>query len=239
VLFSQLKREIDETEEDFYGRLLEAGNKAFTEESGQTIDRKIRDQFIVRNDDATRLYLIQKCPQTAREALLFAISFQAARNFNDMVKETAVTIASTGVNSRENRAAENRKMNRKSDRRASGNSQVFFSDDYQSSSGESSRNSSRESSPEISRRSNRNNSRRSSRSNSRRSSRDISNSSRESSRDRYFSSPHGRYTDSYSGGLEPRKNELYPYSYTEGDLVFTASTGPSSLPTLTGELFGG
>jgi hypothetical protein len=75
VLFSQLKREIGETKEDFYGRLLEAGNKAFTEESGQTIDRVISDQFIVRNDDATRLYLIQICPQTSREALFITCHF--------------------------------------------------------------------------------------------------------------------------------------------------------------------
>jgi hypothetical protein len=262
VLFTQLKREIGETQEDYYSRLLEAGNKAFTEESGATIDRMIRDQFMVRNDDKTRLYLIEKSPQTAREALSLAISFQAAHSFNDTMKDAAVTIASTEVNNgenRENRANTGNRMQERNsdnrnfrvsfnnerqsrnrndgqnrsressrdrswdrsrqDRRESGNSQVFFSDDYQSSSGESSRNSSRESSPESSRRSNRNNSRRSSRSNSRRSSRGRSwNSSREGSRDRYFSSPHGRYTYSYSGGLEPREDELYPYSYTEGNL---------------------
>jgi hypothetical protein len=33
------------------------------------------------------LYLTQKGPQTAKEALSLAISFQAARSFNDMVKK--------------------------------------------------------------------------------------------------------------------------------------------------------
>jgi hypothetical protein len=101
VLFTQLKREIGETQEDYYSRLLEADKKAFTDESGATIDRMIRDQFMVRNDDKTRLYLIEK--STAREALSLAISFQAAHSFNDTMKDAAVTIASTEVNGEENR----------------------------------------------------------------------------------------------------------------------------------------
>ena len=101
VLFTTLKREGDETQENYYSRLLEVGNKAFTEENALTIDRMIRDQFMVKNDDKTRLYLIEKAPKTAKEALSLAISFQAAHSFNEAMKDSALTVATTDVNGNE------------------------------------------------------------------------------------------------------------------------------------------
>jgi hypothetical protein len=98
VLFTTLKREVGETHEDYYSRLLEVGNKAFTEENALTIDRMIRDQFMVKNDDKTRLYLIEKAPKTAKEALSLAISFQAAHSFNEAMKDSALTVATADVN---------------------------------------------------------------------------------------------------------------------------------------------
>jgi hypothetical protein len=166
---------------------LEAGNKAFTEESGATIDRMIRDQFMVRNDDKTRLHLIEKSPQTAREALSLAISFQAAHSFNDTMKDAAVTIASTEVNNgenRENRANRptgNRTQERNIDNR---NFRFSFNDERQSRNrtGNYGQNRSRENSRD----------------------RSWERSSRQDIRERYFSGPRER-----DGGNRDRSRERY------------------------------
>jgi hypothetical protein len=101
VLFTMLKREVGETHEDYYSRLLDYGNKAFTEETALTIDRMIRDQFMVRNDDKTREHLIGKAPKTSREALSLAIAFQAAQTFTETLKDNTITISATEINENE------------------------------------------------------------------------------------------------------------------------------------------
>lgn len=95
-----MKREVGEIQEDYYSRLLEHGNKAFIEENVDTIDRMIKDQFMVKNGEKTRKYLIEKGTKTAKEALSLAISFQAAKSFDEILKDTAVTIATTDINNK-------------------------------------------------------------------------------------------------------------------------------------------
>jgi hypothetical protein len=114
VLFTMLKREVGETHEDYYSRLLDYGNKAFTEETALTIDRMIRDQFMVRNDDKTREHLIGKAPKTSREALSLAIAFQAAQTFTETLKDNTITISATEINENEFRRTD-RQTTSKSD----------------------------------------------------------------------------------------------------------------------------
>jgi hypothetical protein len=144
VLFTTMKREVGETQEDYYSRLLEVGNKAFTEENALTIDRMIRDQFMVKNDDKTRLYLIEKAPKTAKEALSLAISFQAAHSFNEAMKDSALTVATADVNGNEpdTRVAERgdtpmdrRDRSSSRDRNYRRNQHVFFDNDRPQSDG--------------------------------------------------------------------------------------------------------
>jgi hypothetical protein len=144
VLFTTMKREVGETQEDYYSRLLEVGNKAFTEENALTIDRMIRDQFVVKNDDKTRLYLIEKAPKTAKEALSLAISFQAALSFNDAMKDSALTVATVDVSGNEpdSRVAgrgdtpmDRRDRSSSRDRIYKRNQHVFLDNDRQQSDG--------------------------------------------------------------------------------------------------------
>jgi enamine deaminase RidA (YjgF/YER057c/UK114 family) len=114
VLFTMLKREVGETQEDYYSRLLDYGNKAITEETALTIDRMIRDQFMVRNDDKTREHLIGKAPKTSRNALSLAIAFQAAQTFTETLKDNTITISATEINENEFRRTD-RKDTSKSD----------------------------------------------------------------------------------------------------------------------------
>jgi hypothetical protein len=95
--FGKVKREVGETHEEYYSRLLGLANKAFVEDSTQTIDRNILDQFVIGNDNRTRTYLLEKDPKTAKEALTLAISFQAAHSYNEAVKDKteALTVSNS------------------------------------------------------------------------------------------------------------------------------------------------
>lgn len=99
-----MKQEIGEIQEDYYsrllGRLLEHGNKAFTEENADTIDKMIKNQFMVKNDEKTRKYLIKKGSKTAKGALSLTISSEAANSFDEILKDTAGTIATADINNK-------------------------------------------------------------------------------------------------------------------------------------------
>jgi hypothetical protein len=130
VLFTMMKREIGETQEDYYSRLLlEHGNKAFIEENADTIDRMIRDQFMVKNDEKTRKYLIEKGPKTAKEALSLTISSEAANSFDEILKDTAGTIATADVNNKnksESKAERHEPIERQWNRRSRSSSRDSY-----------------------------------------------------------------------------------------------------------------
>jgi hypothetical protein len=156
---------------------------------------------MVRNDDKTSLYLIEKCPQTAREALSLAISFQAAHSFNDTMKEAAVTIASTEVNNGENgenRATGNRTQERNFDNR---NFRVSFNDERQSRSRNDGQNRSRENSMERS-----------------------WDRSRQDSRERYSPGPRGRFaTRRYRENQRPRGSNTFSPHNNNNNYNYTAN----------------
>ena len=90
LLFRQAKREGTQTLEEFYTHLLGLAAKAFPEESADTIDRMITDQFIVGCEvDRTRLHLIEKGPRTSREALAIGIAHQSAMRYNESLRDTS------------------------------------------------------------------------------------------------------------------------------------------------------
>ena len=94
LLFRQAKREATKTLEEFYTHLLGLAAKAFPDESADTIDRMITDQFIVGCEvDRTRLHLIEKGPRTSREALALGIAHQAAIRYNESLKDTSTVSA--------------------------------------------------------------------------------------------------------------------------------------------------
>jgi hypothetical protein len=93
--FGKVKREVGETHEEYYSRLLELANKAFVGHSAQNIDENILDQFVTGNDSKTRSYLLEKDPKTAKEALTLAVSFQAARSYDEAMKDEVVTVSNS------------------------------------------------------------------------------------------------------------------------------------------------
>ena len=94
LLFRQAKRDATQTLEEFYTHLLGLAAKAFPDESAETIDRMITDQFIVGCEvDRTRLHLIEKGPRTSREALALGIAHQAAIRYNKSLKDTSTVSA--------------------------------------------------------------------------------------------------------------------------------------------------
>ena len=94
LLFRQAKREASQTLEEFYTHLLGLAAKAFPDESADTVDRMITDQFIVGCEiDRTRLHLIEKGPHTSREALALGIAHQAAIKYNESLRDTSAVSA--------------------------------------------------------------------------------------------------------------------------------------------------
>ena len=94
LLFRQAKREASQTLEEFYTHLLGLAAKAFPDESADTVDRMITDQFIVGCEiDGTRLHLIEKGPHTSREALALGIAHQAAIKYNESLRDTSAVSA--------------------------------------------------------------------------------------------------------------------------------------------------
>ena len=90
LLFRQAKREGTQTLEEFYTQLLGLAAKAFPEESADTVDRMITDQFIIGCEiDRTRLHLIEKGPRTSREALSLGIAHQSALRYNESLRDTS------------------------------------------------------------------------------------------------------------------------------------------------------
>jgi hypothetical protein len=103
--FRQTKREAGQSLEQFYTsmflyaliytNLLGLVTKAFPAETGATIDEMITDQFRVGcDDDKVRLHLIEKSSTTSKEALQYAVSYQAALRYNDTLRNN-VFITST------------------------------------------------------------------------------------------------------------------------------------------------
>ena len=94
LLFRQAKREATQTLEEFYTHLLGLAAKAFPDETADTVDRMITDQFIVGCEvDRTRLHLIEKGPRTSREALALGIAHQAAIKYNESLRDTSAVSA--------------------------------------------------------------------------------------------------------------------------------------------------
>ena len=99
MLFRQAKREGAQTLEEFYTHLLGLAAKTFPEETADTIDRMITDQFIVRCEiDRTRLHLIEKGPCASMEVLALGIAHQAAIRYNESLKD-AHAVAAVGYRS--------------------------------------------------------------------------------------------------------------------------------------------
>ena len=96
LMFRQAKRDPAQSFEEFYTSLLELASKAFPGDTGVIIDRMITDQFMVGcSNDKIRLYLIEKAPTSSRDALSLALAHQAALNYNESLKDTPATIATT------------------------------------------------------------------------------------------------------------------------------------------------
>ena len=94
MLFREAKCEEAQTLEVFYTHLLGLAAKAFAEETADTVDRMITDQFIVGCEvDRTSLQLIEKGSHTSREALAFGIAHQAAIRYYESLKDTSAVAA--------------------------------------------------------------------------------------------------------------------------------------------------
>ena len=94
LLFKQEKREVTQTLDEFYAHLLGLAARAFPDESADTVNRMISDQFIAGCEiDRTRLHLIEKGPHTSRKALALGIAHQAAIKYNESLKDTSAVSA--------------------------------------------------------------------------------------------------------------------------------------------------
>ena len=94
LIFRQTRRAAGQTFEDFYTQLLGLAAKAFPEEGdSKYVDRAITDQFVVGcDDDRVRLHLIEKAPSSSKEALQLALTFKAALQYNETLRDASSTI---------------------------------------------------------------------------------------------------------------------------------------------------
>ena len=94
VILRQARRKHGQNFEELNTALLGMAAKALPEESSSTVDRMTMDLLKCDfEEEKVRLNLIEKAPNTSREAFSLAVAYQAAIKYNDSLRESSLLIS--------------------------------------------------------------------------------------------------------------------------------------------------